>query len=195
MEPKSIISITLLGIISACLVAMKACPQTENYGFYGDESNPQGLHPLGDTNTHNVHVRDGNNQLMDEDASNHPWTYAKRHERRSNNNKGPSGSKDVYVPAKSKCELCNDIKMRMEHHDKALEELNHIDGLKSNGAALKTMRVDVNNSFMKSTVGNGTYDYIRGDVDVCVKPHTSFTSQQLTGPLKNKISYMHSQMQ
>tara|TARA_B100000401_G_scaffold250835_1_gene170352 strand:+ start:2316 stop:2894 length:579 start_codon:yes stop_codon:yes gene_type:complete len=192
MEPKSIISITLLGIISACLVAMKAFPQTENYGFHGgDVPNPQGIHPLGDTNNNNVHVGDGNHQLMDEHASNHPWTYTKRHQRRSNN----KGSKDVYVPAKSKCELCNDIKMRIEHHDKALEELNHIDGLKSNDAALKTMRIDVNNSFMKSTVGNGTYDYIRGDVDVCVKPHTSFTSQQLTGPLKNKVSYMHSQMQ
>ena len=174
MEPKSIISITLLAIISACLIAIKACPQTENYGFYGDKSNQQGIHPLGSNNQHSAHIRDASNQLMDQNAINHPWEW-----------KYKPG--DDWMGLNSKCTLCKGMQKRLENHDDALEELH--ENLETNNAALMSHTINQTNSFMKTSIG-GAQDYIRGQVDICIEPMKAYTNGQLTQPLFKQVSFI-----
>ena len=178
MEPKSIISITLLGIISACLVAIKACPQTENYGFYGNESNPQGIHPLGSNNQHDVYIMEAGNQLMNNNSAGTVWAWSTKASRNST----PDGHKHKYEPALSRCEYCDSVKMRVKNHEDAHKILQP--NLDTNGLGVNALSSHVNNSYFKNHVGNGAPDYIRGSVDICTEPQVSFHAHQL-----NKVGH------
>ena len=166
-------------------------PETENYGFYGTKSNEQGIHPLGHTNEPNVHIRDGNNQLMG-NSNYKPWYYQDSHKKRTVN-KGPEGPTDVYVPAKTKCEICNNIKARTDNHDKALETLHKESGVNAQGLGMKVNVLNSAHSMLNNNVGYGAVDYIRGNVDVCVQPHLSYTHQQITNPLMKQTAWLKHQ--